>query len=175
LPHKRHRLTRGITFGGSIAPVKVYVDTDYANEKEDTFSYVGYLAMLGDSLISWKAKKHKELVSSSTTEAKYITMYEGAREAVWLECLLHSLGIPPQGPIPILADNQAAIQLSKNTVFHYRAKHFKVHLHWIRKAITDNEVTPVYVQTNHNLADFLTKSLANPKHMTCIKGVNLTS
>jgi hypothetical protein len=91
-----------------------------------------------------------------------------------LEQLLWSLGIPPQSPIPILADNQAAIQPSKNTVFHNRTKHFKVHLHWIRKAITNNEVTPVYVQTNHNLADFLTKSLANPKHMTCIKGVNLT-
>jgi hypothetical protein len=154
--------------------LKVYADADYANEKEDAFSYVGYLAMLGDSLISWKSKKHKESVSSSTTEAEYTAMYEGAREAVWLERLLRSLDIPPQNPIPILADNQAAIQLSKNTVFHDRTKHFKIHLHWIRKAITDNEVNPVYVQTNNNLADFLTKSLANPKHLTCIKGVNLT-
>ncbi|PLW08754.1 hypothetical protein PCANC_21880 [Puccinia coronata f. sp. avenae] len=166
-------VSRGITLGGSIEPLKVYADADYANEKEDAFSYVGYLAMLGDSLISWKSKKHKESVSSSTTEAEYTAMYEGAREAVWLERLLRSLDIPPQNPIPILADNQAAIQLSKNTVFHDRTKHFKVHLHWIRKAITDNEVNPVYVQTNNNLADFLTKSLANPKHLTCIKGLFL--
>jgi hypothetical protein len=88
-------VSRGITLGGSIAPVKVYADADYANEKDNTFSYVGYLAMLGDSLISWKAKKHKDSVLSSTTKAEYTAMYEGAREAVWLERLLQSLDIPP--------------------------------------------------------------------------------
>jgi hypothetical protein len=81
-------VSRGITLDGSIAPVKVYADADYANEKDNTFSYVGYLAMLGDSLISWKAKKHKDSVLSSTTKAEYTAMYEGAREAVWLERLL---------------------------------------------------------------------------------------
>jgi hypothetical protein len=157
-----------------VAPVKIFVDADYANEKSDAFSYYGYLVMLGDSLVSWKSKKHKDSVSSSTTEAEYTAMYEGAREAVWFSRLLKSLGITHAEPLPIMADNQAAISLSKNTVFHDRTKHFKVHLHWIREAIDNKQVVPIYVPTNQNLADFLTKSLARPKHAACIEGVNLT-
>jgi hypothetical protein len=167
-------ISRGITLGSSISLVRVYTDADYANKPTDAFSYYGYLVMLGTSLVSWKAKNHKDTVSSSTTEAEYTAMYEGAREAVWIERLRNSLKISVDGPSPIMADNQAAISLSKNTVFHNRTKHLKVHLHWIRKAITNREVTPVYVSTNQNLADFLTKSLANPKHIACIHGVNLT-
>jgi hypothetical protein len=131
--------------------------------------------MLGSSLLSWKSKKHKESFSSSTTEAEYTAMYKGAREAVWIKRLLQSLDFHHPEPMPILADNQATIQLSKNTVFHDRKKHFKLHLHWIRKAIVDGKVTPVYVPTHQNPADFLTKSLARPKHTACIEGINLTS
>jgi hypothetical protein len=164
----------GLTLGGTIDPVNIYADADYANEKDDAYSYYGYLAMLGSSLVSWKAKKHKDSVLSSTTKAEYTAMYEAARKAVWIKHLLDSLDIPHPNPIPILANNQAAIQLCKNTVFHDWTKHFKVHLHWIRKAVADNQITPIYVPTHQNLADFLTKSLAKPKHTACIEGINLT-
>ncbi|POW03335.1 hypothetical protein PSTT_11167 [Puccinia striiformis] len=86
------RIGRGITLGGSISPVKVYADADYANDKVESHSYYGYLVMVGDSLVSWKAKK-TDSVASSTTEAEYTAMYEGAREAVWFSRVLNSLDL----------------------------------------------------------------------------------
>ncbi|KAI7932968.1 hypothetical protein MJO28_017896 [Puccinia striiformis f. sp. tritici] len=164
---------RGITLRGSISPVKVYVDADYANDKINSHSYYGYLVMVGDSLVSWKAKK-TDSVASSTTEAEYTAMYEGAREAVWFKRVLTSLNLPHPSPIPIMADNQAAIALSKNTVFADRTKHFRVHLHWTREAVVGQQISTNYVSTHSNFADFLTKSLGNIKHRSCIEGINLT-
>jgi hypothetical protein len=163
---------RGLTLGASISPVKIYTDANYANDILTSYSYWGYVVMFGDSIISWKAKK-EPLVSSSTTEAENTGLYEGGREAVWIRRLLHSLGYPQSAPTPILCDNQAAIQLAKNAVFHDRTKHFKVHLHWIRKKVESVEVSTTYISTHSNLADFLTKSLHKIKHKACTEGINL--
>jgi hypothetical protein len=173
LRYLRGSSTKGITLGKLISPVKIYVDADHANDKINSYSYFSYLVLLGDSLVSWKAKKNPS-VSSSTTEAEYTALYKGGREAVWIKRLLSSLDIPHDGPIPILCDNQAAIALAKNTVFHDRTKHFRVHLHWIRDQIADKVVSTHYVPTNSNLANFLTKSLCRIKHNACIEGINLS-
>jgi hypothetical protein len=73
----------GLTLGASLSPLAIYTDANHANDKENSYSYYGYLVMLGDSLISWKAKKYAS-VSSSTLEAEYVGLYKGGREAVWI-------------------------------------------------------------------------------------------
>jgi hypothetical protein len=93
-------------------------------------------------------------------------MYEGAHEAVWIRLLLELLGFKQLSPTPIFSNNQAAIQISKNTVFHDRTKHFKVHLHWICEKVESQEFS-----THSNLANFLTKSLCKIKHRACVEGM----
>jgi hypothetical protein len=168
-----HTPTMGLTLGSLLSPLAIYTDANHANDKENSRSYYGYLVMMGDSLISWKAKKYAS-VSSSTSEAEYVGLYKGGREAVWIRRLLTSLNIPPVGAITLKCDNQAAIRLSKNTVFADRTKHFRIHLHWIREKVSEGEVSPEYVLTHSNLADFLTKLLSRVKHANCAEGVNLT-
>jgi hypothetical protein len=165
--------TLGLTLGTSIAPLKLYTDADYANDILTSYSYYGYVSMLGSSLISWKSKKYPS-VSSSTTQAEYTGLYESGREAVWLIRLLQSLEIPHIGSVSIMCDNQAAINLAKTEAFHDRIKHFRVHLHWIREVVKSGEVDPIYISTHSNLADFLTKSLRKVKHRQCVEGINLT-
>jgi hypothetical protein len=173
LRYLRGTSTRGITLGSSISPVKIFVDADHANDKINSYSYFSYLVLLGNSIVSWKSKKNPS-VASSTTEAKYTALYEGGREAVWLRRLLNSLNLTHDGPIPIMCDNQAAIALSKNAVFHDRTKHFRIHLHWIREQIAELAISPHYISTKSNVADFLTKSLCKMKHNSCVQGVNLS-
>jgi hypothetical protein len=165
--------SRGLNLGNTLSPIQIYTDADYANDKINSYSYFGYIVMMGTSVISWKAKKHPS-VSSSTSEAEYVGLYEGGREAVWLRLLLNSLAIPHQGPIPLMCDNQAAINIAKNTLFADRIKHWRVHLHWIRERVAENDVSTHYISTHSNLADFLTKSLSKVKHSKCIEGINLT-
>jgi hypothetical protein len=162
-----------LTLGSSISPMKIYTDADHANDKKTSHSYFGYLVLLGNSLISWKAKKYAS-VSSSTAEAEYVGLYEGGREALWIRLLLQSLNLSHSGPTTVFCDNQAAINIAKSNVFADRIKHFRIHLHWIRERVTEGKVNPVYISTHSNLADFLTKSLSRIKHLNCVQGINLT-
>lgn len=68
-----------------------YTDSDWAADRDDRKSTGGYTFTLGLGVISWRAKKH-EIVSTSSTEAEYISADYAVKEAVWLRNLLSNLG-----------------------------------------------------------------------------------
>lgn len=60
-------------------------------------------------------------------------------------------------------DNQSAIQLSKNPVFHDRSKHIETRYHYIRECIEEGRVQVEFIGTNEQLADILTKALGRDR------------
>ena len=64
----------------------------------------------------------------------------------------------------IFVDNQAAIAISNNPVFHGRTKHFKVKYYFVREVQRNNEVSLVHCRTDIQLADILTKGLSDGNH-----------
>lgn len=66
-------------------------------------------------------------------------------------------------PIELNLDNQVAIQLNANPVFHQRTKHVDIKYKYIRKVAESNKITVKYCPTEDQLADLLTKSLAKPR------------
>lgn len=66
-------------------------------------------------------------------------------------------------PVTLKVDNQSAIQLSKNPVFHDRSKHIDTKYHFIRECIEEGRVTVEFVDTGNQVADILTKSLARDR------------
>ncbi|KAJ4747967.1 Subtilisin-like protease [Rhynchospora pubera] len=81
--------------------------------------------LLYASGVTWKSKKQK-VVSRSSAEAEYRAMANGACEVVWIKTLLEELGLRPTLPIPLYCDNQAALHITSNPVFHERTKHIEV-------------------------------------------------
>jgi len=63
-------------------------------------------------------------------------------------------------PMKIYVNNQAAISIVNNPVFHSRIKHFKIKLYFIKEAQKEEEVTLLYCRTNDQIADVLTKALS---------------
>jgi hypothetical protein len=78
--------------------------------------------------------------------------------------LLNQLGILSlEKPTTMYVDNQSAIALSLNPVFHSRTKHFTMRHHYVREQVAKGNVTLKYCSTDEMIADFLTKALARPK------------
>ncbi|KAI3727128.1 hypothetical protein L1987_66937 [Smallanthus sonchifolius] len=73
----------------------------------------------------------------------------------------------------VLCDNQGAVQLSKNNVFHEMTKHINVKLHFIRDVVNSGEALVEQVCTEENSADMFTKSLPGPKFEFCVKSLGV--
>lgn len=114
--------------------------------------------MLGSSPISWKSKK-QPTVSRSSAEAEYRSLATLTSEIQWLTYLLSELGFPPSAPITVHCDNQAAIHISENPVFHERTKHIEIDCHFIREKILSGLISPSYLRSHDQLADLFTKPL----------------
>ncbi|GJX38401.1 retrovirus-related pol polyprotein from transposon TNT 1-94 [Tanacetum coccineum] len=102
----------------------------------------------------------QHVVALSTIEAEYMALTEAVKETIWLRGLLEELGVE-LNTMAVNCDNQGAIHLSRNHVFHERTKHINVRYHFIRDALEAKTVEVLKVGTEHNVADALTK--VNPK------------
>ncbi|XP_019091164.1 PREDICTED: uncharacterized protein LOC109128745 [Camelina sativa] len=138
--------------------VNAYCDAAYSTCPLTRRSITGYVVLLGDSPVSWKTKKHKT-VSRSSTQAEYRAMSFTYSEIQWLMELLPVFDIVHKEPVSFYCDNESAIKILKNPVFHERTKHIKNDCHIIRDAFQSSELTLVSVSTKEQVADFLTKAL----------------
>lgn len=66
--------------------------------------------------------------------------------------------------IKVFNDNQGALKLSANNVFHNRTKHIDVRYHFCRDCVNNKIVSLQYLETARMPADLLTKSLDSVKH-----------
>ncbi|XP_039688664.1 aspartate--tRNA ligase, chloroplastic/mitochondrial [Medicago truncatula] len=62
-----------------------YVDADYAGNVDTRKSLSGFVFTLYGTTISWKANQ-QSVVALSTTQAEYIALVEGVKEAIWFAC-----------------------------------------------------------------------------------------
>ena len=63
----------------------------------------------------------------------------------------------------LICDNQAALHILCNTIFHEMTKHIEVDCHFIRENIASRCMTTSLVNSNDQLADIFTKSLRGPR------------
>ncbi|KAL6343110.1 hypothetical protein AAG906_018948 [Vitis piasezkii] len=139
-----------------------YCDADYAGDHDTRRSTIGYVFMLGSGAISWCSKR-QPTVSLSTTEAEYRAATMAAQESTWLIRLMNDLHQLVDYAVPLYCDNQSAVRLAENPVFHARTKHVEVHYHFIREKVLEEEVELKQIKSEDQVADLFTKGLSGSK------------
>ncbi|XP_042445550.1 secreted RxLR effector protein 161-like [Zingiber officinale] len=139
-----------------------YCDADYAGDCDTRRSTTGYVFKLGSVTISWCSKR-QPTVSLSTTEAEYRATAMAAQESTWIIQLMNNLHQPVDYAVPVYCDNQSAIRLAENPIFHARTKHVEVHYHFIREKVLQEEIEMRQINIDNQVADVLTKGLNTNK------------
>ncbi|KAK8584414.1 hypothetical protein V6N12_068658 [Hibiscus sabdariffa] len=145
--------------------IKGYTDASFQTDKDDSRSQSGFVFCLNGGAVSWKSSK-QDTVADSTTEAEYIAASEAAKEAVWIKKFITGLGVIPtiSDAVDLYCDNNGAIAQAKEPRSHQRSKHILRRFHLIREIIDRGDVEICKVHTDDNIADPLTKPLAQQKH-----------
>lgn len=151
--------TRGLFYGKRTKALDVncYVDSDWAGSTYDRRSTRGYCISLGGHIVIWKSKK-QSVGARSSAEAEYRSMAESATDVVWVRQLLE-LGFQLSMPMKLWCDNQAAIDIGTNPVYHERTKHIEIDCHYIRDKVTDGTICLCHINTKVQPADIFTKAL----------------
>jgi hypothetical protein len=143
---------------GSTRPKLItYCDADWGNDP-DGCSTTGILHLLSGGAIAWKSKKQTNIACSST-DAEYIAASEASKDVYWLRILLSDLGVKQFRSTPLMIDNTAAISFVKGEGNLERRRHINIKYHLIREHAAQGVIDPVWVPTNEQFADILTKPL----------------
>src|SRR5204863_9903527 len=133
----------------------------------------GYVALLGDSAISWASKRHVS-VATSSMEAEYMAASFATHHLLWLQTLLDELYIDSKSyPIPLLIDNRSAIDLTKDAKHHQRTKHIDIAHHFVRERVMDGTLNVIHCPGSEMLADGFTNSLATPSFTAMVDGLKV--
>ncbi|GJU80936.1 putative ribonuclease H-like domain-containing protein [Tanacetum coccineum] len=133
-----------------------YSDSDYGGATQDRKSTTGGCQFLGRRLISWQCKK-QTIVATSTTEAEYVAAASGCGQVLWIQNQLLDYGYNFMNT-KIYIDNNSAICIVKNPVYHSRTKHIEIRHHFIRDCYEKKLINVDHIHSDDNVADLLTKA-----------------
>ncbi|GKV09121.1 hypothetical protein SLEP1_g20666 [Rubroshorea leprosula] len=157
------RYVKGTLFHGlhfsanSSLMLHAYSDADRAGDPSDRRSTTGYYLFLGNSLISWPSKT-QTIPSRSSTEAGYRVLGDTTSKLLSLRWLLKDIGIPQPSSTDLYCDNQRAMQIAHNDVFHERTKHSEIDCHFIRHHVAQGTVHLIFIGFADQLAYLFTKA-----------------
>jgi hypothetical protein len=140
----------------------VYVDVDHAHDLVTRRFITGILVMLNNTPNRWISERQKKdeisfydsdfIASRITTELIFEVRY-----------MLRSLGVALDGPTLMLGDNMSVVLNNTVPSSVLKKKHNAIAYHRVREAIAARIIRFVYIKSEENVSDVLTKPLSNKK------------
>ena len=141
-----------------IQTMYTFIDASYAVH-DDMKSHTGGVITFGRGGIACKSAKQK-VVTKSSTEAELVGASEYLPSTIWVQYFLQAQGFPHRNSY-LEQDNQSAIRLERNgrASASQRSRHINIRYFFITDRLDTDNITLRYCQTEHMLADFLSKPL----------------
>ena len=197
LRYIRSTINLGIIYGGSESSkslpssLRAFSDLDYAVDRLNRKSILGYVYMFAGGPIAWMSRKQKS-VATSTTEAEYMALSTCAKEGLWIAQLLRDLGLEKYLrtelaqvaitenvkykaylPTQLFGDNQAANLLVKDAYISERSKHIDIAYYYVRDLYNKNLIQLDYIPTEDMVTNGLIKPLLGDKFKSFVKQLGL--
>ena len=135
-----------------------YSDASHGGCKATGRATGGYVTLVSGAAVGWSSKR-QPFVSLSSTEAEYVAAVEAGKEIKWTRNILSEFGYHQTLPSTLFVDNKSGISVAKNPEHHGRMKHLDLRFYWLREAVEDGIIDPIYVSTDEQVADILTKAV----------------
>ncbi|KAJ9550828.1 hypothetical protein OSB04_014873 [Centaurea solstitialis] len=166
----------GLTYSGFPSVLEGYSDASWITNTEDHSSTSGWVFLLGGGAICWASKK-QTCITASTMESEFVALAAAGKEAEWLRNLIYEIPLWNRqiSSISIRCDSQATLARAYSEVYNGKSRHLGVRHSMIRDYITNGVISVVFVKTQHNLADHLTKGLNRDLVKSSAIGVGLKS
>ena len=111
----------------------------------------------------------------SSTEAEYRALTDTTSELFSLRWLLKDLGVSTSSATPLYCDNQSAIHIAHNDVFHERTKHIEIDCHFIRYYFVQGAFKLISISSKSQFTDIFTKSHPKGRLHTLVDNLKLVS
>ncbi|GKA78002.1 retrovirus-related pol polyprotein from transposon TNT 1-94 [Tanacetum coccineum] len=139
----------------SAITLTAFSDSNWGGIKDNGRSTTAYILYLGSNIISWRSARQKS-VSRSSTEAEYKALANASAEMMWVQNLLHELGMSLHETPTLFCDNTCATYLCVNPVYHSCMKHVA---HFVRERVSEGSLRVLHISSKDQLVDMLTKPL----------------
>jgi len=109
----------------------------------------------------------------SSSEAEYRALASSTCELQWILYLLKDINIQCS-KLPILfRDNQSALHIAANPVFHEHTKHLEIDFHLVREKLQAGILKLLHASSQDQLVDLFTKSLLPQPFTTLLSKLGL--
>ena len=95
-------------------------------------------------------------------ESEYVTLVATGKDVEWLRNMLLDIELWSQ-PIPVISvycESEATLGKAYNKMYNGKSRHIGLRHDYIRQLIESDTISIVYIRSNSNLADPLTKAVS---------------
>ncbi|KAH9656702.1 hypothetical protein KPL70_022787 [Citrus sinensis] len=165
LGYLKRTVNLGLFYNDYPEVLEGYSDASWVTNTRDNKSTSGWIFTIAGGAVSWASKK-QTCITHSTMESEFIALASAGKEAEWLRNLLFDIMLWPQ-PMPSISlycDSEATLSRAYNKVYNGKSRHISLRHEYMKQLIADGVINIVYVRTNKNLADPLTKDRAQGRN-----------
>jgi len=124
-------------------------------------SYACFLNLVSGTIFARSVKNGTIATSPASEELLAIVL--AAKKIIWLRGLLASLGFNQHEPTKLYTDSTAAMDMISNHKTSNKSEHLTLQINFVRQLIENGTIQLVHVDTDHNVADLMTKNLGRGK------------